>query len=155
MNKLKVGDTVNWNGNFGHDISKEAKVEAISINAKGQDIDVEDIDWSHVKDRSVIVTLDNGSWAYGYQVSRIGKSKRMQFKEDVEAELEKRFLLAKGNISKAMNSGCIDTEQTSPFNVLAVTSALIKDQSEELLTCGSSQMRRDLRNEVDNIMKFI
>jgi tartrate dehydratase beta subunit/fumarate hydratase class I family protein len=157
MNLLKVGDVVTYQGNFGQDIPKKAKVVAIAINAKNKDIEVENINWSNVKNRDVIISLDNGSWAYGYQVSPTSRSRRIQFKADVESELERRFLLAKGNILKAMNSGCIDVdaEEDSPFNVLAVTSALIQDQSEELKTLGSSDMRRKLRKEVDNIIKFL
>jgi tartrate dehydratase beta subunit/fumarate hydratase class I family protein len=156
--KLKVGDVVNWRGNFGESVAKKAKVEAITINVKNiKEIDVEEIEWSEVKDRDVIVTLDNGSWAYGYQVSPTSRSRRIQFKADVESELDRRFLLAKGKILKTMNSGCIDVdaEEDSPFNVLSVVGALLKDQSDNIATMGGSDHRRKLRKEVDNIIKFL
>jgi hypothetical protein len=162
MSKLKVGDTVNWNGNFGHDIAKKAKVLAITINAKDHDIEVEEIEWSEVKGRQVIVTIDHGeaknSWAYGYQISKTNKSKRLQFKEDVENELEKQLSKGKDKILRAMNSGCIDIEQDSPHYVLTLTSAILKDLSDEMFpySLGSNKSyEKQFRSDVENIQRFL
>lgn len=162
MSKLKVGDTVNWNGNFGHDIAKKAKVLAITINAKDNDIEVEEIEWSEVKGRQVIVTIDHGeaknSWAYGYQISKTNKSKRLQFKEDVEVELEKQLSKGKDKILRAMNSGCLDLEQDSPNTVLTLTAAILKDLSDEIFPYslgGNKSFHRKFKEEVDNIQRFL
>jgi hypothetical protein len=72
MNTLKVGDTVNWKGTFGIDPKKKAKVEAIEVTNGGKyGDDVDEVEWKKVFDRNVVVTLDNGHWAYAEQISRV------------------------------------------------------------------------------------
>ena len=66
MEKLKVGDEVIWRGSWGKDLPKEVKVTCIEIN----DINVSSIDWDKVESRSVVVDLDNGHWAYGFQIAK-------------------------------------------------------------------------------------
>lgn len=69
---LKIGDEVNWRGGFGRDAKKKAKVEAIQITNGGKyGDDVEEVEWSKVRDRNVVVDLDNGHWAYAEQISKI------------------------------------------------------------------------------------
>ncbi len=70
-NKLKLGDTVKWRGGFGRELPIEAKVESIEICKVGSKYgrDVKSVDWDKVK-RNVVVTLDNGHWAYGEQISK-------------------------------------------------------------------------------------
>lgn len=64
MEKLKVGDEVIWRGSWGKDLPKVVKVTCIEIN----DINVSSIGWDKVESRDVVVDLDNGYWAYGFQI---------------------------------------------------------------------------------------
>jgi len=66
MEKLKVGDEVIWRGSWGKDLPKEVKVNCIEIN----DINVSSIGWDKVDSRDVVVDLDNGHWAYGFQIAK-------------------------------------------------------------------------------------
>lgn len=66
MEKLKVGDEVIWRGSWGKDLPKVVKVTCIEIN----DINVTSIGWDKVDSRSVVVDLDNGHWAYGFQIQK-------------------------------------------------------------------------------------
>jgi len=71
MSKLKIGDVVNWRGAFGSDAPKEAIVEGIEITNGGKYGDeVNEVSWSKVYDRNVVVNLNNGHWAYASQISR-------------------------------------------------------------------------------------
>ena len=73
---LKVGDYVMWRGNFGDDEPKKARVKLIEYcrrNAK-HGKDVPEIPWSQVKEHAV-VDLQNGYWAYGYQIEQIKEIK--------------------------------------------------------------------------------
>jgi hypothetical protein len=68
---LKVGDTVNWKGSWGKDPSTEAKVTCIEVNCVDKEGDeVDSVEWSEVDD-TVILSLDNDHWCYGYQVKPI------------------------------------------------------------------------------------
>lgn len=70
--KLKKGDTVIWRGSWGRDIPQEAIVDCIEVNCEvGYGIEVNSVHWSNVNDRSVVVDLNNGHWAYGFQLSQI------------------------------------------------------------------------------------
>ena len=71
-NNLKIGDVVFWKGAFGTAAKKKAKIVNIEHTKGGKYGDsVDSICWSLVRDREVCVDLDNGSWAYGSQISRI------------------------------------------------------------------------------------
>jgi hypothetical protein len=72
MNKvLKIGDEVIWKGGFGMDKSKTAKVTGIEVTNGGKYGDpVDEVKWSKVRDREVVVDLDNGHWAYGSQIKQ-------------------------------------------------------------------------------------
>jgi hypothetical protein len=68
---LRIGDTVTWRGSWGSDPPRRAKVEQITATKERHmkyGTEVEELPWSAVE-RS-IVSLDNGCWAYGYQLSR-------------------------------------------------------------------------------------
>jgi hypothetical protein len=68
-NILKIGDKVMWRGAP----SEEAIIEGIELcldGAKYGDA-VESVTWSDVKDGNVVVSLDNGHWAYGHQIKKI------------------------------------------------------------------------------------
>lgn len=70
---LKIGDKVNWSGTFGKDATLDAVVTAIQINDfNGSDngVEVEEVPWILAVERKVIVSLDNGSWAWAFQISK-------------------------------------------------------------------------------------
>ena len=67
---LKIGDTVMWRGSWGRDIAKEAKIDSIEVGC-GQTKhgrDVKSVSWETIKKGGVVVSLDNGHWAYGHQL---------------------------------------------------------------------------------------
>ena len=66
MDKLKVGDEVIWRGSWGKDLPKVVKVTCIEV----KDINVSSIEWVNSGNRSVVVDLDNGHWAYGFQIQK-------------------------------------------------------------------------------------
>lgn len=67
--KLKIGDTVWHRGSWGRDTPTKAVVEDIEVTKGGKEGDqVDEIDWKEVYDRNVVVTLDNGHWAYANQI---------------------------------------------------------------------------------------
>lgn len=73
MSALRVGDTVNWRNAWGTAPPAPAKVTDIEVTggfAEGGQ-GVAEIDWSEVYGRNVVVTLDNGSWAYGGQIEAV------------------------------------------------------------------------------------
>lgn len=67
---LSVGDKVQWRGNFGDAPQQPATVTGITVGGKDGE-PVEKVEWSKVKDRNVVLDLDTGNWAYGYQVGRL------------------------------------------------------------------------------------
>ena len=70
---LKTGDTVNWRGAWGIDAPKEARVKEILLcEAEGVKHGslVNEVLWDKVTaGRKIIVDLDNGHWAWGFQIS--------------------------------------------------------------------------------------
>ena len=73
MNNLKIGDEVSWKGAWGSQASKNAVVTEIEVTNGGKyGRAVNSIEWTRVRDRNVVVTLDNGHWAYGEQISKVG-----------------------------------------------------------------------------------
>lgn len=70
MKKLKVGDLVLWRGAFGSDSPKKAEVESMQRVKSGEKYgdDVIEMDWRDVREECV-VSLTNGKWAYGSQIS--------------------------------------------------------------------------------------
>jgi len=75
MDRLKIGDNVMWRGAWGKELPKEAKVKSIELCANGNKHGgkVKSVAWETVtsEKRSVSVVLENGFWAYGYQLSPI------------------------------------------------------------------------------------
>lgn len=72
-NILKIGDKVMWRGAWGKDPAEEAIIEGIELcldGAKYGDA-VESVSWNDVKNGNVVVSLDNGHWAYGHQIKQI------------------------------------------------------------------------------------
>ena len=73
MSELKIGDEVNWRGAWGSEAPKNAVVLSIEITNGGKyGRSVNSVGWTRVRDRNVVVTLDNGHWAYGEQISTVG-----------------------------------------------------------------------------------
>jgi hypothetical protein len=75
MNPLKVGDTVLWRGGWGRNGPLRVKVislERCEPGAKHGD-DVTEMPWADVPSWGV-ADLDNGHWAYGYQLSPLEES---------------------------------------------------------------------------------
>ncbi len=71
MGLLKIGDTVMWRGSWGTENPQNATVEAIEIDCENKTgKSVTKVEWSKVNE-DVIVTLDNGHWAYGYQITQL------------------------------------------------------------------------------------
>lgn len=71
MAMLKKGDNVNWRGAWGTQEPKIARVDVIEITRGGDKYGrpVDEVDWSECEKGNVVVTLDNGHWAYGSQLS--------------------------------------------------------------------------------------
>ena len=68
---LKINDTVNWRGAWGHDAPKHVKVIEIEINCINKSgTPVDEVKWDDLDERT-IVGLDNGHWAYGDQLSKV------------------------------------------------------------------------------------
>lgn len=63
---LKVGDEVIWRGSYGEDLPKEVIVTSIELNG----VIVNSVLWDIVDSDEVIVDLDNGKWAYGFQIRK-------------------------------------------------------------------------------------
>jgi len=72
MATLKIGDQVKWRGAFGTQAPKTATIEGIEITGGGKEGEqVDEVDWSEVYGRNVVVDLDNEHWAYASQIKRI------------------------------------------------------------------------------------
>jgi hypothetical protein len=70
MDVLRVGDVVEWRGAWGTQPPQIARVETIDqTQARNQKYGdpVEEFRW----DSHFVVGLDNGFWAYGYQLSPV------------------------------------------------------------------------------------
>ena len=68
---VQVGETVNWKGSFGDAEPQLAKIEGIEINTRGgKDGDpVQYAHWSKMTRDNAIISLNNGHWCYGNQIS--------------------------------------------------------------------------------------
>lgn len=67
---LRVGDQVIWRGAWGHEAPLTATVTVLEqvLPDEKHGIPIEEMAWKHVS-RNAVVTLDNGHWAYGYQLA--------------------------------------------------------------------------------------
>lgn len=75
MEVLKVGDTVMWRGSWGSEPAKRAKIvrmELCKVERDKYGVEVSSA-WLQDKNR-LCVDLDNGSWAYGFQIEPIGSA---------------------------------------------------------------------------------
>ena len=71
---LRVGDDVLWRGSFGMEEPKKVIVKGIQLNYSNGSKDgvaVDEIDWWHIQERNQIIDLDNGHWAWAFQIKPI------------------------------------------------------------------------------------
>ena len=68
---LKEGDTVLWSGGWGKETPKKVKVKAIEICEEGEKNGTEVEEVFVDGTQHFVVTLDNGHWAYAYQIELI------------------------------------------------------------------------------------
>lgn len=66
---LEVGQEVMWSGSWG--ISSKKKATITSISVFSDETPLLSVEWDRLNDRSIVVSLDNGHWAYGFQLTRI------------------------------------------------------------------------------------
>jgi hypothetical protein len=68
---LKIGDRVDWRGTWSQDMPQRVTVLGIDYCQAGEKygIEVNALAWDKVSENGV-VRLDNGHWAYGYQIRR-------------------------------------------------------------------------------------
>ena len=70
--ELKIGDQVNWRGSWGRDYSKPVKIVNIERETRGgKYVKRKRVLWRNCQDRRIVVDLDNGHWAYGFQIEPI------------------------------------------------------------------------------------
>ena len=66
---LHVGDTVIWSGAWGYSPPETAKVIEMEYTGGAKyGRPVDSAPWSKLSERNYIVTLDNGCWAWDYQL---------------------------------------------------------------------------------------
>jgi hypothetical protein len=70
MDKIKIGDTVNWRGCWGFDDPKPAEIKQIELctERSKEGTPVPEID-THLKN-SCVFTFTNNHWAYGKQIEK-------------------------------------------------------------------------------------
>ena len=69
---VRVGDTVIWRGSWGRDAPKKAVIEQMELCSRPHEKYGESVNSALWKDKDrLCVTLSNGSWAYGYQISPV------------------------------------------------------------------------------------
>jgi|TARA_Y100001951_G_C11083513_1_gene152671 hypothetical protein len=74
MSKMKVGDKVMWSGSWGGNPPEEVTLTGIQVNESNGSKEggrVEEVDWESVTERNIIVDLDNGHWAWAFQVKSL------------------------------------------------------------------------------------
>ena len=72
---LCVGDLVMWRGGFGKDEAKCATVTGLELTRDQRTkygTPTQSCTWERVEENRVLITLDNGHWCYGSQVSYVG-----------------------------------------------------------------------------------
>lgn len=72
MKTLSVGDRVIWRGAWGSKDPQPATVLCIEKDCVDKEgTEVAQIPWESTDTSGVVVILDNGHWAYGYQIAPV------------------------------------------------------------------------------------
>ena len=71
MSKIKVGDFVMWRGAWGSEPPAKAKVIGLEITETRRDKEGTPATEVSPRHDHFIVDLDNGKWAYGWQVEQL------------------------------------------------------------------------------------
>ena len=77
MHKLRIGDTITWRGDWGRARPEDAMIQGISVGCRDGDniavpgCPIEEATWEDIElaDKDIVVMLDNGHWAYAYQIT--------------------------------------------------------------------------------------
>ena len=70
--EIRQGDTVWWRGSFGNDGWEKAKVHRIELVRPGQKENGLLVPWVPTTIiENCVFDLDNGHWAYGYQIKPV------------------------------------------------------------------------------------
>ena len=72
LHLLKPGDSVWWRAAWGKDLPVEAIISYIVLKGENDEVEVSAAPWELLQDerynRQIIVGLENGHWAFGYQL---------------------------------------------------------------------------------------
>jgi len=71
MSKIKVGDYVMWRGAWGTEVPKKAKVIGLELTRSLKDKEGVSVTEVDPQTDNFLVDLDNGKWAYGWQVNTL------------------------------------------------------------------------------------
>lgn len=71
---LRTGDTVLWRGAWGDWPEKPATITQIDLIGE-HNLVVEEIPWASVTGRNLTVSLDNGHWAWAFQIRPLAAEK--------------------------------------------------------------------------------
>lgn len=86
---LKIGDRVMWRGSWGTQEGREVKVTGISVDCIDKHgTEVAEVPWLSVgkANREIIVDLDNGHWAYAFQISPVTSFIEYVGRDDMRVE---------------------------------------------------------------------
>lgn len=74
--KLKIGQTIHWQDDYGKGTPYEAKIAKIMIASvvgqeneyESEELDMVDTEWAHLQGREVILITDNEKWLFAWQI---------------------------------------------------------------------------------------
>jgi hypothetical protein len=71
---IKIGDTVLWRGGWGAQPAKSVRVASMELCEELRQKYGIPVDAIHARDKDrTLFVLDNGHWAYGYQIETAGE----------------------------------------------------------------------------------
>jgi hypothetical protein len=82
VKKLKAGDEVMWSHIWGSSPWKKARAHMIAKCAEY----VDEVPWVEMTDRSVVLYLYNGLWAYGNQVKPLWDNSWTKTENAIDAQ---------------------------------------------------------------------
>tara|TARA_R110002167_G_scaffold96473_2_gene255552 strand:- start:973 stop:1209 length:237 start_codon:yes stop_codon:yes gene_type:complete len=74
---ITIGDKIMWRGGFGKDAPKVATVTGLELTQEPREKYGEATEcstWERARENRLLVTLDNGHWCYGSQISPLDLS---------------------------------------------------------------------------------